>query len=61
MSDEDRIPDPLAALDQAMAAMVTLAKAVRGYYVALLTNGFTEDQAIMLTAMWQTAILEASR
>ena len=52
MSD-DQVPDPLAELDQALAAMSTMAKARRTYFNALTAEGFSEQQALELTTAWQ--------
>jgi hypothetical protein len=58
MSD-DEIPDPLGALDLLLRAVVDVAKATRAYYIELIDNGFTEEQATELTIAFQTTILRA--
>jgi hypothetical protein len=59
MSDE--VPDPLAALDQIMRAVIDVAKAVWGYYQALVEQGFTADQALALTLDYQRALLSGGQ
>jgi hypothetical protein len=55
--NDDDFPDPLAAFDQGLRALVDMAKALRAYYVALVAEGFTEEQAFGLTAAWQMHLL----
>ena len=43
------IVDPLAKMDQALAGMGDLAKIIRAFYLGLLSEGFTEQQALILT------------
>jgi hypothetical protein len=54
VSDEDpEIPDPLANIDQAIAGLATRAHILRGYYVALVENNFTEEQALEIVVSYQ--------
>ena len=53
MSDEE---DPIAALDQAMRALVDTARVLFAHFSALKEQGFTDDQALALTVAFQTAI-----
>lgn len=59
MSD-DELPDVVAMLDQALVAMANVAKLIRAYHVALVEQGFAEEQALLLTLQYQTRLLEAS-
>lgn len=58
MSDET--PDPLAALDQLLRAMLDVAKAVRGYHLALVEQGFTEAQALELAIAYQAQLIRGA-
>ncbi len=49
MSDEDEQPDPLASLDQALAAHDTRAQILKHYMDALTGQGFDGEQAFTLT------------
>lgn len=49
MPDDPEPADPLAELDQALAALVTRAKIVRVYFIGLLAEGFDAEQAFTLT------------
>lgn len=52
------VPDPIAALDQALAGMPNMARILRAYYDALIAQGFTEHQAVTLTKSYQRSIVE---
>jgi hypothetical protein len=54
----DRVPDPIAALDQALAGMPNMARILRAYYDALIAQGFTEHQATALTKGYQRTLAE---
>jgi hypothetical protein len=41
-----------------MASMADMAKALRAQ--ALIAHGFTSDEAMDLTAAWQTTVMQAS-
>jgi hypothetical protein len=55
MSDE--FPDLVAMFDQALVAMGNVAKLLHAYHVQLVREGFTEDQALFLTAQYQQRLL----
>lgn len=59
MSDD--VPDPLAAMDQMLRGFVDAAKAIRGYYLALVEEGFTQDQALQLAIAWQTQLIRGGQ
>ncbi len=46
-----------ARADQAMAAMVDLARALGAYHTALLDSGFEDDEAFELVVQWQAIYL----
>jgi hypothetical protein len=56
MSDTNE-SDWIAQLDQATAGMRDLSKAMRVYYVALLEQAFTADQALVLTVALQSSVM----
>ena len=56
MTDEPE-PDPLKLLAEMVAAMAGVATMTRSYYIALISEGFTEDQAIHLVTQMQASIL----
>lgn len=60
MSDNngDGAPDPNDALAEYIQAALTMAKANWVYYSALVAEGFTEQQAMELTAEWQLHIMQ---
>lgn len=58
MSDET--PDPLAALDQLLRAMLDVAKAVRSYHLALVEQGFSEAQALELAIAYQAQLMRGT-
>jgi hypothetical protein len=59
MSDEE-IPDWIAQLDQLLRGVADFAKVTYGYYVALVEQGFSEQQAFALTLAFQAGIQGSS-
>jgi hypothetical protein len=57
----DEAPDWVAMFDQALRSVGDLAKLMRTYYVALVHEGFREDQAALLTVAYQAAVLQAGQ
>ena len=57
----DEIPDLGAQIDQMLRASVDIAHVLRGYHVALVGEGFTEDQALQLTLAFYHELMEASK
>lgn len=51
------MPDFLAALDQVSAALVDLAKALAGYYTALVESGVPHDAATALACEMQSTLI----
>lgn len=49
--DEDQLAVLRARLDQAIALAPELARAARGFYLAFKTVGFSDAQALYLTAV----------
>lgn len=44
-------------LIEAAHAMAGFAGTIRTYYVALIEQGFTEDEAMALTVSWQSSLI----
>lgn len=59
MSSEE-IPDPIAALEQALAGMKEIVKIVRTYYTQAIAQGFDERQALQLTIAYQAVIIRGT-
>jgi hypothetical protein len=57
MEGSEEVPDPIAALDQALRACVDLARGMRAYYQACVAQGFTETQALRLTIGYQASLM----
>lgn len=57
----EEIPDPLAAFDQAIRAATDVARLVHNYFEALVASGFSEPQALVLTAAWQTQLIASGQ
>ena len=55
--DEEMPPDPIAALSQALSGLKNIAQIVRTYYVELIAQGFTPEQALGLTLTYQTQLM----
>lgn len=49
--------DPLANMDQLLRAVVDIAKVMRVYYVALIEEGFSNEEALRVTMAYQRTIL----
>lgn len=49
MSEDEEPFDPLANLDQALRSFVDRARIHRAFYLQLVEQGFTEEQALKLT------------
>jgi hypothetical protein len=49
-------PDILAGMDQLLRGLVDVARIVRAYYTALVEQGFTESEAMILTCQYQTGL-----
>lgn len=47
---EDPLPDLIASLDQLLALAPELARTYRGYYEAFMARGFSDSQALYLSA-----------
>lgn len=60
MSDDEQIPDPLAAFDQALRASADVAKVVRSYHQALVGEGFDPPEALQLTLAYQSMLIGAA-
>lgn len=56
MDEDEAAPDPLAALDQAMAQQRAFAALIRAHFVALVESGFSEAQGMTLTVTFAQAL-----
>lgn len=54
---DQQMPDFRAALDQVSAALVDMAKAIAGYYVALVAAGIPHDAATALACEMQSILI----
>lgn len=62
MTDEDlpedkRLASMRAVMDQGVMALREFAPVLWGFYEALVEQGFTPDQAILITTQWFTQTL----
>jgi hypothetical protein len=54
--EDDKVPDPLAELDQLAAGLATRAKVLHDYYAALVGEGFTASEALALVLGFQSGM-----
>jgi len=62
MNEDDALAgDPVAALDQMLAALKPLAQGVWQHFVSCQEAGFSPEQSLALTVAFQTALLDNAR
>ncbi len=61
MPDQPQGPDPIAALDQALASVPNLVKLVGSYFTMLLAVGFTREEALQMTLSFQVLLWSSTQ
>lgn len=49
--------DELTDLEKQIDGVAKITVAIRAYYVSLIENGFSKDEALQITIAWQNAMV----
>lgn len=60
MDEPHEFVDPIAGLDQAIRALSDFARVIRAYHQALIGQGFSAAEALILANTYQSSLLQQS-